>query len=97
MAKVFVVEDNPTIIKTIRTELAKWKHTIITVKDWDHVADEVEEADPDLIILPYQLLTVFIGLVLCVKLQKHRLLLFQQRILIVILCTQSPLELTITS
>ena len=33
MAKVFVVEDNPTIIKTIRTELAKWKHTIITVKD----------------------------------------------------------------
>ena len=57
MAKVFVVEDNPTIIKTIRTELAKWKHTIITVKDWDHVADEVEEADPDLILFDITLPT----------------------------------------
>ena len=57
MAKVFVVEDNPTIIKTIRTELAKWKHTIITVKDWDHVADEVEETDSDLILFDITLPT----------------------------------------
>ncbi|UUC15156.1 hypothetical protein [Limosilactobacillus fermentum] len=41
MAKIFIVEDNPTIIKTVTTELNKWKYTTITVHDWDHVDTEI--------------------------------------------------------
>ena len=57
MAKVFIVEDNPTIIQTIQDELTKWKHTVVTVNDWDHVADEIEEAAPDLILFDITLPT----------------------------------------
>lgn len=57
MAKVFIVEDNPTIIQTIQDELTKWKHTVVTVKDWDHVADEIEKAAPDLILFDITLPT----------------------------------------
>ena len=57
MAKIFIVEDNPIIIKTITAELKKWKHTVITVKNWDQVDKEVEQADPDLIIFDITLPT----------------------------------------
>ena len=57
MAKVFIVEDNPTIIQMIQDELTKWKHTVVTVKDWDHVADEIEKAAPDLILFDITLPT----------------------------------------
>lgn len=57
MAKIFIVEDNPTIIQQVQTELAKWKHTVVAVKDWDHVADEVAAADPDVILFDITLPT----------------------------------------
>ncbi|MBD7894850.1 response regulator transcription factor [Limosilactobacillus sp. Sa3CUN2] len=57
MAKVFIVEDNPTIIKTVKTELEKWQYAVVNVKDWDHVADEIKEAMPDLILFDITLPT----------------------------------------
>lgn len=57
MAKIFIVEDNPAIIQTIHDELAKWKHSVVTVNDWDHVDQEVAAASPDLILFDITLPT----------------------------------------
>lgn len=57
MAKIFIVEDNPTIIKTIKAELTKWQHTVVTVKDWENVANEIDMAAPDLILFDITLPT----------------------------------------
>lgn len=57
MAKIFIVEDNPTIIKTVKNELEKWQYSVVTVKDWDRVADEIKEAMPDLILFDITLPT----------------------------------------
>ena len=57
MAKIFIVEDNPTIIKTVTTELNKWKYTTITVHDWDNVDTEIAQASPDIILFDITLPT----------------------------------------
>lgn len=50
MAKIFMVEDNPTMVAAVTTELKKWQHQIATVNDWQAVADEITSAQPDLIL-----------------------------------------------
>lgn len=57
VAKIFIVEDNPTIIKTVTEELSKWKYTVLTVNDWDHVDQEIAQATPDLILFDITLPT----------------------------------------
>ena len=57
MAKIFIVEDNPTIIKTVTEELNKWKYTVLTIKNWDHVDKEIAQATPDLILFDITLPT----------------------------------------
>ncbi|MBB1062668.1 response regulator transcription factor [Limosilactobacillus fastidiosus] len=57
MVKVFVVEDNPIIIKTVKNELEKWQYAVVTVKDWDQVTDEVKEEMPDIILFDITLPT----------------------------------------
>ena len=41
MAKIFMVEDNPTMVATVTAELKKWQHQVVTVNNWQAVADEV--------------------------------------------------------
>ena len=50
VSKIFIVEDNPTIVKTVTAELTKWKYTVFTVNDWDHVDQEIAQRKPDLIL-----------------------------------------------
>lgn len=50
MVKIFIVEDNPAIIEAIKAELTKWQYEIITVKDWQNVANEIFIANPALVI-----------------------------------------------
>lgn len=50
MAKIFMVEDNPTMVAAISTELNKWQHQVATVNDWQAIADEIAMAQPDLIL-----------------------------------------------
>ena len=57
MSKIFIVEDNPTIVKTVTAELTKWKYTVFTVNDWDHVDQEIAQRKPDLILFDITLPT----------------------------------------
>lgn len=50
MAKIFMVEDNPTMVATVTAELKKWQHQVVTVNNWQAVANEVATAQPDLIL-----------------------------------------------
>lgn len=52
-----MVEDNLTIVEQVRAKLSKWQHTVVTIQDWHHVADEVASASPDLIIFDITLPT----------------------------------------
>ena len=57
MSKIFIVEDNPTIVKTVTAELTKWKYTVFTVNDWDHVDQEIAQRKSDLILFDITLPT----------------------------------------
>lgn len=57
MSKIFIVEDNTTIVKTVTAELTKWKYTVFTVNDWDHVDQETAQRKPDLILFDITLPT----------------------------------------
>jgi DNA-binding response OmpR family regulator len=50
MTKVFIVEDNPELIKSITAALTKWQYATVTVDDWQTVADEIVTAAPDLVL-----------------------------------------------
>lgn len=57
MSKIFIVEDNAAIIDSITNELAKWQYATCTVDDWDHVDQEIQLAEPDLILFDITLPT----------------------------------------
>lgn len=50
MAMIYVIEDNPAVIKMVRKQLAKWQYQVVAVKDWDHLDDEIDILQPDLIL-----------------------------------------------
>lgn len=50
MAKIFIVEDNSTIVQAVKSELAKWQYQTVTVKNWQRVAIEIKDAQPDLVL-----------------------------------------------
>lgn len=70
MAKVFIVEDNPDIIHSTTYELNKWQHDVITVKDWQNVANEIIAAKPDLVLFDITLPT-FDGFYWIQEVRKH--------------------------
>ena len=45
-----MVEGNPTMVAAVTAELKKWQHQVVTVNNWQAVADEVAMAQPDLIL-----------------------------------------------
>lgn len=57
LTKIFIVEDNQSLIELITTTLKKWQYQVTTIKDWNHVATEVTAADPDLILFDITLPT----------------------------------------
>ena len=65
MAKIFIVEDNPDIIHSTTQELNKWQHDVITVNDWQNVANEILATSPDLVLFDITLPTFEIGRASC--------------------------------
>ena len=44
--KIFIVEDEENIVRLLKDELMQWGYTVESVKDFQRVSDEVEEAYP---------------------------------------------------
>lgn len=70
MAKIFIVEDNPDIIHSTTQELNKWQHDVITVNDWQNVANEILATNPDLVLFDITLPT-FDGFYWIQEVRKH--------------------------
>lgn len=70
MAKIFIVEDNPDIIHSTAQELNKWQHDVITINDWQNVANEIIDTNPDLVLFDITLPT-FDGFYWIQEVRKH--------------------------
>lgn len=70
MAKIFIVEDNQQIIRTVTDELSKWQHSVATVDDWQDVTGEIMATQPDLVIFDITLPS-FDGFYWIQDLRKH--------------------------
>lgn len=57
MTRIFMVEDNPAMIKTVQEELKKWQYDVQTVADWENVAGEITAAQPALVLFDITLPT----------------------------------------
>lgn len=57
MTKIFIVEDNLTIIQSVKHELDKWQYEVHVVYDWDHVDQEINNINPDIILFDITLPT----------------------------------------
>lgn len=55
MATIMIIEDDQTISHLIATELTKWQHTPVLVKDFAAVDQEFTAADPQLVLLDINL------------------------------------------
>ena len=55
--KIFIVEDDENIVELLGDELRAWGYETMSVKDFNSVAEEVEEFKSDLVLmditLPY--------------------------------------------
>ncbi|UXE89150.1 response regulator transcription factor [Limosilactobacillus reuteri] len=70
MAKIFIVEDNPDIIHSTTQELNKWQHDVITVNNWQNIANEILATNPDLVLFDITLPT-FDGFYWIQEVRKH--------------------------
>lgn len=57
MEKIFIVEDDPTIVLTVKETLEKWNYQVATVQDWQKLDLEIQKAMPDLILMDITLPT----------------------------------------
>ena len=53
--KIFIVEDEENIVSLLKDELIQWGYTVESVKDFQRVSDEVEECNPELILMDISL------------------------------------------
>jgi len=53
--KIFIVEDEENIVRLLKDELMQWGYTVESVKDFQRVSDEVEECNPELILMDISL------------------------------------------
>lgn len=70
MAKIFIVEENPDIIHSTTQELNKWQHDVITVNNWQNIANEILATNPDLVLFDITLPT-FDGFYWIQEVRKH--------------------------
>lgn len=70
MAKIFIVKDNPDIIHSTTQELNKWQHDVITVNNWQNIANEILATNPDLVLFDITLPT-FDGFYWIQEVRKH--------------------------
>ena len=68
--KIFIVEDDDVIAKTIANYLNRWAFTVSLVKKFDQVDEEIRAAAPDLVIMDISL-PYFNGFHWLSELRKH--------------------------
>ncbi|GHP13990.1 DNA-binding response regulator [Lentilactobacillus fungorum] len=57
MDRIFIVEDDPTITAAMLQEFHKWQYIAQTVTSWDHVIDEIQNFNPDIVLMDITLPT----------------------------------------
>lgn len=55
MTKLFLVEDDPTIVKVVQEHLQQWGYECAAPENFQQVDQEVKEAEPDLVIMDISL------------------------------------------
>ena len=55
MSNVYIVEDDPVIAGAVADHLATWQMQSRCAKDFEHILEEVEEYQPDIILLDIKL------------------------------------------
>lgn len=55
MNKIFIVEDDPVIRKTVADHLNSWQMQAVCVSDFQRIIEEFEELSPDLVLLDIKL------------------------------------------
>jgi DNA-binding response OmpR family regulator len=57
MFKIMVVEDDEKIRKIVADTLIKWKYDVVGIMEFDHILDDFEKFQPDLVLLDINLPT----------------------------------------
>jgi len=57
MFKIMVVEDDEKIRKIVADTLTKWKYDVVGIMEFDHILDDFEKFQPDLVLLDINLPT----------------------------------------
>ena len=55
VSNVYIVEDDPVIAGAVADHLATWQMQSRCAKDFEHILEEVEEYQPDIILLDIKL------------------------------------------
>jgi len=55
MAKIMIIEDDPSISKLISENLEKWQMNSYITKDFNNIIDQFNEYQPDLVLLDINL------------------------------------------
>ncbi|TKH03572.1 response regulator transcription factor [Peribacillus simplex] len=57
MFKIMIVEDDEKIRKIVADTLTKWKYDVVGIVEFDHILDDFEKFQPDLVLLDINLPT----------------------------------------
>ncbi|MEK4010253.1 response regulator transcription factor [Peribacillus sp. FSL M8-0224] len=57
MFKIMIVEDEEKIRKIVADTLTKWKYDVVGIMEFDHILDDFEKFQPDLVLLDITLPT----------------------------------------
>lgn len=70
MKKIYIVEDDPQITETVSAFLKKWAFDVRVVQDFQHVAEDILEYEPDLVLMDISL-PLYDGFHWCSELRKQ--------------------------
>lgn len=68
MFKIMIVEDEEKIRKIVADTLTKWKYDVVGIMEFDHILDDFEKFQPDLVLLDITLPT-FDGFYWCQRIR----------------------------
>ena len=70
--KIFLIEDDEIIAKSLKKFLENWSYEVYLVKDYEKVFEEYERIDPAIILIDISL-PFFNGYYWCEKLEMFRM------------------------
>ena len=69
MYKILIVEDDPVIASSLARQLTRWNYEATYVQEFDHIMQEFEKAQPDLVLMDITL-PYFSGYYWCAEIRK---------------------------